>query len=82
MRTTVAALLAISVLFVGVTAISEQAQQVEGTLNTTAANQSYNLSVGVFSGIGQASIGIVWFGIAAIVLMSLGALVVAGGGGR
>lgn len=83
MRTTVATLLSISVLFVGVIAISESAQQTKPTLNSSAANTSYNVSVDVLTGLGQAGIGIVWFGIAAVVLVSLGLLVVAGGtGGR
>lgn len=82
MRTTVAALGAISFLFVGVTAISESAQQAEPTIDSEAGNASYQLGVDVFGGVSQAGIGIVWFGVAAIVVVSLGLLVVAGNGGR
>lgn len=83
MRTSVAALGAITILFVGVTAISEAAQQAKPATSTDAANASYNLSVDVFTGIGQAGIGIVWFGVAAVVLVALGLLVAGNpGGGR
>lgn len=86
MRVTVAAVTAITALFVGVTAISESAQQAQPTLssaNSSAANASYNLSVGVFTGASQAGIGIVWFGVGAIVVVALGMLVMAGrSGGR
>lgn len=85
MRVTVAVMTAISVLFVGVYAMSEAAQQAEPSTQSTAANQSYNMSVDVFTGISQGGgQGIVYFGVAAIVLVSLGFLVYAGasGGGR
>lgn len=84
-RTSVAGLMAISVLFVGVFAISESAQQSEDTA-MNASNSSadaWNLSVDIFGGIGQAGVGIVWFGIAAVILVALGFLIVAGqSGGR
>jgi hypothetical protein len=80
---TVAVVAAISILFGGVIAISESAQQVQPTLNSTSANASYNMSVSVFTGVSQAGTGVVWGGIAAIVLVALGILVVAGrSGGR
>lgn len=81
-RTVLASLTAISVLFVGVFAMSESAQQAEPTLNTTAANESYSVAEQVFTGMGQAGTGIVWFGIAAIVVVALGFLVMSAGGGR
>lgn len=86
MRTSVAVLLAISVLFVGVTALSESAQQTKPTLNSSSSNASYNLSVDVFTGVSEAGgQALVYGGIAAIIIVSLGILVVAGGmtgGGR
>jgi len=82
MRTSVAALLAIPVFFLGITAISESAQQTQPALNSTSANASYNLSVGVYEGIGQAGASsIPWFGVGAVVLVALGVLVVAGASG-
>lgn len=82
MRTVVAMLLSISMLFVGVTAISESAQQAEDTaMQTNASADAWNLSTEVFGGIGQAGVGIVWFGIAAVVLVALGFLVYAGASG-
>lgn len=83
MRVTVAVLMAISVLFVGVFALSEGAQQTEPSLNSTAANDSYSLANEVYGGIlGSAGPGIVWFGIAAIIVVALGYLVIAGRSGR
>lgn len=84
MRTTVAALGAITILFVGLTGVSESAQQVKPTLNSTTANQTYNMSVGVFGGVSEGTAtALPWFGVAAIVLVALGLLVVAGkSGGR
>lgn len=83
-RTSVAALMSITVLFVGAFAISESAQQTKPTLNSTSANQSYDLSVEVFGGVMQTGgQGIIWFGVAAIVLVAMGLLVMAGqSGGR
>jgi len=82
MRTTVAVGMATTILVVGVYAISESAQQAQPALNTSSANQTYNLSVDVFTGISQAGISVVWGGVAAIVLVALGFLVFAGTGGR
>lgn len=77
-------MLAISVLFVGLTAVSESAQQTQPTLSTTNANESFDLATGVFGGVGQAGgQALVWMGIGSIVVVSLGLLVAAGrGGGR
>lgn len=83
MRVSVAVMLAISMLFVGLTAISESAQQAKPALDSTSANESYDLATGVYGGAMQGgSEAIVWFGIAAIVLVALGLLVGASGGGR
>lgn len=84
MRTVVAVVMLVSVLFVGVVAMSESAQQVEPEINTTAGNQSYDVAHEVFSGTVQSGgVGVVWFGIAAVVLVALGWLVGASrGGGR
>ncbi len=82
-RTTVASLLSIVILFVGVFAISESAQQSKGTAmnSSNASADAWNTSVGVFEGMGQASQGIVWFGVAAVVVVALGFLVFAGASG-
>lgn len=86
MRSTVAILGGISVLFVGFYGLSESAQQTKDvavTNGTNATSSAYNATTGVFGGIGEAaSGGIVWMGIAAIILVALGYLVVAGNSGR
>lgn len=83
LRVSLAALLAIPLLFIGVIAMSESAQQVEPTLNSTSANTSYSVAEQVFNGVSTAGIGIVWFGIAAVVVVALGFVVFAGqSGGR
>jgi len=83
MRASIAALGSISILFVGVVAISESAQQADPEVSSQAGNESFQLATDVFGGIGQAGVGIVWFGVAAVVLIALGMLVVAGQqGGR
>lgn len=81
MRTSLTAMMAISVLFVGVFAISESAQQAETNVTTEAQNSSYQLGVDVFGGLASAGTGIVWFGIAAVVVVALGFLVFAGASG-
>lgn len=86
MRTTVAVLLVIVLLFVGVTAISESAQQSKDTaMNTSnATSDAWNLSTDVFGGTTTAaSSALVYGGIGAIILVALGILVAAGNtGGR
>ena len=84
MRTSVAAVMSISVLFVGVFAISESAQQSKQTAlgGSQASSNAYNTGVSVFDGVVQGGgTGIVWFGVAAVVIVALGALVFAGSGG-
>jgi hypothetical protein len=74
------------VLFVGFTALAEQAGQTEDaavTNGTNASASAFNSTTEVFGGLGQAAgPGIVWMGIAAIILVALGFLVVAGSSGR
>lgn len=85
MRTTVAVMVSTSVLVVGLFAISEAAQQSEQpAIDAGGASQdAWNTSVDVYGGLlGGGGEGIVWFGIAAIVLVALGLLVAASGGGR
>lgn len=85
MRTIVAVTLAISVFFAGLIAVSQQAQEFDADANTTeATNTSYNTAERVWDGVGGVlSEGMVWFGVAAAVLVGCGALVVASrGGGR
>jgi len=87
MRATVAILTGISVLFVGVFALNDAAKDaydpavVNGTNETAAA---YNTSQQVFNQMGQTGAdAVVWMGVAAIILLSLGLLVGASrSGGR
>jgi hypothetical protein len=74
------------VLFVGWQALgiaaerSRDAAVVNGTNESAAA---WNMSTGVFEGIGAAaSPAIVWGGVAAFILLSLGLLIAVQGGGR
>jgi len=82
-RTSVASLLSIPILLIGFYAMSEGAQQSKGTAmnSSNASSSAYNTSVEVFGGMGQASQGIVWFGVAAVVIAALGLLVFAGASG-
>lgn len=84
MRVIVAVAGAISALLLGVWALSLQAQEVKPTLNTSAENATYNATLGIVEGISSTGAdGVVWFGVAAFVLVSLGYLVAAAtGGGR
>lgn len=84
MRTSVALLGGIVILFVGWQALgtaadnSEQAAQ-NGTNSSSAA---WNMSESIYSGLGEAAgPAIVWMGVGAFVLVSCGVLVVAAGGG-
>lgn len=86
MRTSIAALGGIVILFVGFFGLSQQAQQVKDvavTNGTNATSSSFNMTTNIFSGAGQAASGaVVWAGVAAVVLVALGYLVVAGNSGR
>lgn len=84
MRTIVGVGLAVGMTFIGAIALSEAAQQSEQTAtNTSAGADAWNVSVDVFGGIGQAAApAIVWMGVAAIVLVAVGLLVMAGNNGR
>lgn len=86
MRVSVAILGGISILFVGFMAIAESASQSEDaavTNGTNASEAAWNMADGVFGGLGQAAgPGIVWMGIAAIIIVCLGFLVYAGSSGR
>lgn len=86
MRTSVAALGGIVVLFVGFFGLQEAASQSKDaavTNGTNSTSAAWNTSTEVFGGIGQAmGPGVVWMGIAAVILVALGFLVVAGNSGR
>jgi hypothetical protein len=86
MRTSVAALGGIVILFVGFFGLSQQASQVKDvavTNGTNATAGSYNLATEVFGGLGiTMSSAVVWMGIAALILVVMGYLVVAGNSGR
>jgi len=80
-RTSVASLLSITVLFVGVFAVSESAQQHQSGINSTAAENASSMADSVFNGVFSAGQGIVWFGVAAFVVVALGLLVASGASG-
>lgn len=85
MRTVISILGGISMLVVGFFALSEMSTNVQETaLNGTNGTQdAFNATNGVFEGIGQAAgPGVVWMGIAAVILVFLGFLVYAGRSGR
>lgn len=86
MRTSIAALGGITILFVGVFAIGTQAELVEGTAMNSSANGSsaaYNTSQTVFEGLtGAAGPGAAFGAAAAVVLVCVGIAFVAYGGAR
>jgi len=72
-------------LFIGFFALSNAASEVETTaLNSSNASaNAYNATTGIVDGLGQvAGPAIVWMGVAAVVLVALGFLVVASNSGR
>lgn len=71
-------------LFVGVIALSEAAQQSETEASSTeSGTTAWELGATVFDGIGIASSSAtVFFGVAAVILVALGVLVSTAGGGR
>jgi len=86
MRSSVAILLGIVIMVVGVFGISQAGQDVKDqavTNGTNATQDAYNVSTEVFGGLSEAAApGVIWFGVAAIVVIALGYLVVAGKSGR
>lgn len=87
MRTSVATLGGIVVLFVGFFAIAEAADNSKDVAynGSNGSAAAYNMSEGVFHGIGTAAgPGVVWMGVAAFILVVCGFLVIASrnGGGR
>lgn len=84
MRTTIAALGGISMMVVGIFALSEAASQSESTaMQTEAGGEAWNVSTTVFDGVGQAAgPSVVMMGVAAVILVALGVLVASSGGGR
>lgn len=86
MRTTVAVALAVVILFVGIIGANSAAESTEDPAVTNGTNTSgdaWNFTTGIADGVGQAfGPGVVWMGVAAIVLGSLGVLLAAGRSGR
>lgn len=85
MRRTVAIVLGVVMLFVGLQALGLQSQEVRPDManssNITAG--TYNATNTVFEGAGTAlSLSITWMGMSALVLLSGGLLVYVGTGGR
>lgn len=86
MRTSVAALGSIVLLFAGLFAVSQQAEIVRPTAMNSPANGSsaaYNTTQGVLEGITNAGgSGVVFAAVAAVILVSVGLLVLVYGGAR
>lgn len=86
MRTLLAVGIAVVMLFAGYQALGMQAAQVEDAATTNGTNQSeaaWNMSNQIFEGSGEAlAPALVWMGVAAVVLVSLGILAGAYQGGR
>jgi len=83
MRTTVGILGGISILLVGSFALAEGAANANSATSTAAGNNAATVSQEVFGGVLTAfGPAVVWMGVAAIVLISLGYLVAAGSSGR
>jgi len=84
-RASVAILGGISMLFVGFIAVSNAAQSSESNAMNSSQNaqDAYNATEGVFNGLGQAMApGVVWMGVAAFIMISLGYLYLASQSGR
>lgn len=85
MRATVGILVAIPMAFIGFIAMSLAADSSESAaMNTSAGGDAWNATTAVVDGLGQAAgPGLVWMGIAAIILIACGLLYMAvPGGGR
>lgn len=85
MRASVGILLAIVVLFGGFIAISMAGQSVQDTAlnDTNASGDAYNFTTQLYETTGEVvGPGLVWLGIAAIVLIAAGYLVYAAQSGR
>lgn len=86
MRTIGAILIGTVMFFVGLFSLSYQSQSVESTVTNSTnpnAGPAYNMTNDIFDGVAQAGgQSLVWFGVAAIILVSLGFLVYSFSGGR
>jgi hypothetical protein len=85
MRMSIGLLGGVVVLFIGIVGIGRSADLAYEPAVVNGSNSSaaaYNMSQGVFEGVGAvASPAIVWAGVAAFVVLSLGLLVAVGSGG-
>jgi hypothetical protein len=85
-RASMALLGGVVVLFLGWQALGIAAEGARETAVVNGSNESaavWNMSTGIFEGIGAAaSPAIVWGGVAAFILLALGLLVAVQGGGR
>jgi len=84
LRATVGILGAITMAFVGFIALSRAADESRAeAMNSTAGGDAYNATTGVLDGVGQAlAPGLVWMGVAAVVLIALGLLYTSTRGAR
>jgi hypothetical protein len=82
MRTSIAAMMAATVMFVGLYALSFNFDQVQSDVTTTPETEAYDLTLDVFGGLlgGGGGEAVVWFGAVGIVCVALGILVSVGGG--
>jgi len=86
MRATVGLLGAVAVLFVGWQALGQAAKSAEPVAVTNGTNESaaaYNMSTGIFEGLGQTfAPALGWVAPIAVVVIALGMLFALTGGGR
>lgn len=84
-RSTLGILGAITMLFIGLIAISTAAQQSESVAmnSTNGGAEAWNATTGVVEGVGQAAgPAVVYGGVAAVILIALGLLYVSTAGAR
>ena len=85
-RASMALLGGVVVLFLGWQALGIAAEGARETAVVNGTNESaavWNMSTGIFEGVGAAaSPAIVWGGVAAFILLALGLLIAVQGGGR
>lgn len=83
MRTTVAMAASITCLVAGVFAIQYSIEENQPATPTTNTDNASQVAEGVFNGVLQtAGPGVVYMGVAAMILVALGWLVMSTGGGR
>lgn len=83
MRVIAAVVLVMAMAVIGFVALSQQAQDVEPTLNDSGEETAYNVSTGVFEGTGHALANLIpYAGVGAGIVVTLGFLVASARSGR